>query len=409
MNRQFDIERIRKEFPMLSKKMNGKPLVYLDSAASSLPCCAAIDRLLSYYREEYGTVHRAVYELVTHSTEQYQKVRSTVAHFVHAREEEIIFTKGTTEGINLVASSFGKRFLSAGDEVLIPIATHHANLIPWQFLSQERGVLLKEIPVNGEGEILLDQLEALFSSHTKLVALPHVDNVTGVVHPIHTIAKMAHDRGAKVLVDGAQAAAHLPIDVEQLGADFYLFSGHKIYGPTGVGVLYGKREWLEEMAPYQGGGDMVDTVSFQRTTFQPIPLKFEAGTPPIGSILGLGSAIEYLEQIGKENIAVWEEGLRKEATRRLLEFEGVTLIGNAKEKGSIITFTIEGIHPLDLGTLLGLKGVAIRTGSLCAQTTLQRFEVDAVARISFGIYSTYEEIEQCFSALEEIIPLLRRE
>lgn len=404
----FDVEKVRKDFPMLSKMMNGKPLIYLDSAATSFPSIPVIEALTHYCREEYGTVHRAVYELVAKTTEKHNRVRAAIASFVHAaEEEEIIFTKGTTEGINLVASSFGARFLSPGDEILIPVATHHANLIPWQFLAERKGVVLKEIPINEEGEIILEKLEALFSSHTKLMALPHVDNVTGTIHPIEKITEMAHSYGVRVLVDGAQAAAHLLIDVQKLGADFYLFSGHKMYGPTGVGALYGKRELLEEMPPYQGGGDMVDKVSFYKTSFQPIPLKFEAGTPPIGSILALGAAVEYLEGIGREGVFAWERELLEEATEKIKDFKGITIIGNAKEKGAIISFTVKGVHPLDLGTILGLKGIAIRTGSLCAQTTLKRFGVDSLARISFGIYSTRQEIDQFIHALKETLVILK--
>lgn len=406
----FDVWKIREDFPILKKTMNGKPLVYLDTAATAQKPSLVMSAVSEFYKQEYGTVHRAVYELAARSTEMYSAVREKVRQFLGAKEEEeIIFTKGTTESINLVAASYGRTFLKEGDEILISEMEHHSNIVPWQLLCEEKKTVLKVIPINDRGELLLDQYEKLLSEKTKLVSLTHVSNALGTINPLKKIIDRAHEFGAVVVVDGAQAAPHLPIDVQDLDADFYAFSGHKAYAPTGIGVLYGKRALLEKMPPFLGGGDMIETVTFEKSTFQPPPLKFEAGTPHIAGVYGLGLAIDYLNAIGKEAIMEWEKKLLKHATDKIQEIKGVRIIGTAAEKANLISFSIEGLHPLDLGTILGLKGIAIRTGHLCAQPLLKRFGFDALARISFGIYTTYEDIDLFVHALKEAAVLLMPE
>lgn len=390
--------------------MNGRPLIYLDNAATTHKPTAVIEALRRFYAEDYGTVHRAVYELAAHSTENYMAVREKVRTFLQARyEEEIIFTKGTTESINLVAHAFGRHLMQPGDEIIITELEHHSNIVPWQLLAEERGLKLKYIPMAVEGELRLDVFKELLSEKTKLVSVAHMANSTGTILPLEEIIPLAHSVGAKIFVDGAQAAPHLPLNVQALGADFYAFSGHKIYGPTGVGVLYGKKELLEMMPPFLGGGDMIETVTMEKTTFQKTPLKFEAGTPAIAEVIGLGIAIDYISAIGKEAIQTWEEKLTLHATERLQKVPGLTLIGNPKKRGPILSFTIKNHHPLDLGTLLGLKGIAIRTGHLCAQPALARLGHSALARFSFAAYNTYDEINAATEALHEAALLLNPE
>ncbi len=321
--------------------------------------------------------------------------------------EEIIFTKGTTEGINLVASSFGKAFVQSGDEIIISVMEHHSNILPWQLLCEERKAHLKVIPVDDRGELILEEYEKLLTDRTKIVSVAHMSNATGTINPIEKIIKLAHARGAKVLIDGAQAASHMPVDVHSLGADFYVFSGHKAYGPTGIGILYGKRALLEKMPPYQGGGDMVETVTMHASTYQALPLKFEAGTPLIGEVIGLGEALSFIERIGREQIAVWGKDLMEHATKKLLEIKGLKILGTADRKGALISFSIDGVHPLDIGTLLDIRGIAVRTGQLCAQPLLQRFNLPSVTRISFGIYNTFEEVDHFITALKDVLLLLR--
>lgn len=392
---------------MLQRSMRGKPLVYLDSAATAQKPRRVIEAMHRFYLEEYGTVHRAVYELAQMATEKYSAVRTRVQKFLNASShEEILFTKGTTEGINLVASSFGRAFVQPGDEVLITEMEHHSNIVPWQMLCQERGAILKVIPIDDQAQLLLDRAEALISEKTRIVAVAHVANATGTLNPVETLIEMAHRKGAKVLVDGAQSAPHLRVDVQKMNADFFLFSGHKAYGPTGVGVLYGKRELLEAMPPYQGGGDMIEQVTLQQTSYQRLPLKFEAGTPMIAQILGLGEAIQFLEATGLEQIAKWEQGLIMHAMAQLEKIDGLRFIGRAAQRGPIVSFLIGGVHPLDIGTLLDLKGVALRTGHQCAQPTMQRFGTHAVVRASFGMYNTLEEVDLLVTALKEVLLLL---
>jgi cysteine desulfurase / selenocysteine lyase len=389
---------IRKDFPIFERRN----VIYLDSAATTQKPLCVIEAITQFYRENYGTVHRAIYQLAAEATASYNQVRAQVARFLNADPSEIIFTKGTTESLNLVAYSFGEAFVRPGDEIIISQTEHHANLVPWQRMCQAKRAVLKVIPVNDRAELILEAFEGLLSERTKLVSLAHISNVTGTHHPIEQIIAMAHARGAKVCIDGAQAAAHVPVDVKHLDADFYAFSGHKAFGPTGVGILYGKKELLEKMPPYQAGGDMIDKVTFAETTYQDPPLRFEAGTPMIAEVIGLGAAIAYIESLGRETIAAYEAELLAVATEQLEEIPGLRILGTAAKKGPIISFTIEGVHPLDLGTLLDTRGIACRTGNQCAQPTLQRFGLSAVTRVSFAPYNTFQDIHQFIHSLKEI-------
>ena len=405
---EWNVWKLRQEFPMLKMQMHGKPFVYLDSGATTQKPYCVIESIRRFYAEEYGTVHRSVYDFAAQATDAYNQVRQTVKEFLNAAfVEEIVFTKGTTEGINLVAFSFGKAFLQAGDEVLITAMEHHSNIVPWQLICQEKGAHLKFVPINDRGELILEEFERLLTERTKLVSVAHISNVTGTINPIEEIIKRAHAKGAKVLIDGAQSIAHMPVDVQKLKSDFYVFSGHKAYGPTGVGILYGKKALLEKMPPYQSGGDMVDRVSLTHTTFQAPPMKFEAGTPMVAAVIGLGEALRFIETLGREQIAAWEQDLLEYATRRLKEIKGVRIIGTAPKKGGIISFVIEDLHPLDIGTLLDLKGIAVRTGKLCAEPTLTHFRLSSLLRISFGVYNTLEEVDLFIESLKEAIILLR--
>jgi cysteine desulfurase/selenocysteine lyase len=393
---------------MLHQYMHGKPFIYLDSAATAQKPRSVIDTMGRFYSEQYGTVHRSVYDFASQATSRYNEVRKKLKEFLNAAfEEEIVFTKGTTDAINLVASSFGKAFLQPGDEILITEMEHHSNIVPWQMICEERGARLKAVPMNDRGELIFEAFEQLLTDRTKLVSVAHIANATGTLNPVEEMIHCAHARGAKVLIDGAQSAAHMPVDVQKMKADFFVFSGHKAYGPTGVGVLYGKRALLEKMPPYQGGGDMIDEVTLQSSTFQHPPLKFEAGTPMIAEVLGLGEAIDFIESLGRHNIAAWEQDLLEYATKRLKEIKGLRIIGTAPKKGAIISFIIDDIHPLDMGTLLDIRGIAVRTGQLCAQPTLDRFHLSSMVRVSFGIYNTFEEIDTFVEVLKEVILLLR--
>ncbi|MDX8430750.1 MAG: cysteine desulfurase [Candidatus Algichlamydia australiensis] len=406
----FDISEVRREFPILKKQMSGRPLIYFDTAATSHKPTCVIDAMSHFYAEEYATVHRAIYEIAAKATETYSVVRRKVQKLIHAKEEEeIIFTSGTTDSINLVASSFGKKFIREGDEILISEMEHHSNIVPWQLMAKERGATLKWVPMTESGELDWGKFQKLLTPKTKIVSLAHIANTTGTCNPIEEIVRAAHAVGAKVMIDGAQAAGHIPLDMQKINCDFYAFSGHKMYGPTGVGILYGKRELLEELPPYQGGGDMIERVSIEGTTFQGAPLKFEAGTPLIAQVIGLGEAIDFLTRWGLEEIRDWEQRLLLKATKALQAIDEVKIWGAAPEKGGIISFTVEGLHALDIGTLMGLKGVALRTGHLCAQPTLKRFGITSLARISFGIYSTPEEVDTFAEVLKETMLLLQPE
>jgi cysteine desulfurase / selenocysteine lyase len=393
---------------MLQKLLHGKPFVYLDSAATVQKPHSVIEVMSRFYSEQYATVHRSVYDFAAQATSLYNDVREQIKEFLNAAfVEEIIFTRGTTDAINLVASSFGKAFLQPGDEVLITVMEHHSNIIPWQIICEERGAHLKAVPINDRGELIFEAFEQLLTDRTKLVSIAHIANSTGTLNPIEEIIALAHSHGAKVLIDGAQSAAHLPVDVQKLKADFFAFSGHKAYGPTGVGVLYGKRALLEKMPPYQGGGDMIDEVTPYSSSFQHPPMKFEAGTPMIAEVIGLGEAIAFIESLGREKIAAWEQDLLDYATKRLSEIKGLRIIGTAPKKGAIISFTVDDLHPLDIGTLLDIRGIAVRTGQLCAQPTLKSFNISSMTRVSFAVYNTFEEIDIFIHALKEIILLLR--
>lgn len=393
---------------MLNKQMHGKPLIYFDSAATALKPLPVIETLTDFYANNYGTVHRAIYELCLHSSEKYEQARQTIKNFINAsKTEEIIFTKGTTESINLVAYSFGKAFVKPGDEVLISGMEHHSNIVPWQIMCQDRGSCLKVIPLHENGELDLGKFQELLSNRTKIVAIAHISNTLGTINPIKEIISMAHQAGAKVLIDGAQAAPHMPIDVQDLGADFYAFSGHKLYGPTGIGILYGKESILEMMPPYQGGGDMIKTVAFECTTYNHLPLKFEAGTPNIGGVIGLEAALKYMKRIGMETICEWEHALLTYATDKLLEMDGLHIIGQAKEKGAIISFFLDRIHPSDIGSLLDLDGVAVRTGKHCTHPLMDRFQIPGTVRLSFGLYNQKHEIDQFVKFLKTAIMKLR--
>ncbi|MBP9841883.1 MAG: cysteine desulfurase [Simkaniaceae bacterium] len=388
---------------MLSQQMHGKPLIYLDSAATTQKPFTVSQAEKQFYEEEYATVHRGVYELSVKATERYQGVREKVARFINAPNvNEVIFTKGTTESLNLVAATYGRQVLQRGDEILLSELEHHSNLVPWQMIAKERGAILRIIKVTPAGDIDLDHYESLLSDRTKIISIAHMSNVTGTIHPIKYMAEKAHHYGAIFVVDGAQAASHLPIDVQDLGCDFYAFSGHKMYGPTGVGVLYGNMEHLVAMPPYQGGGDMVDRVSFEEATYQDPPHKFEAGTPLIAQVIGLGEAVDYIEAVGKGSIGKWENRLLNLATHKLEGMEGVTLVGTSRHKGPILSFSLKGIHPLDIGTLLSFKGIALRTGHLCAQPFLRSRGYESLTRISFALYNTPNEVELFLEKFYEV-------
>ena len=402
------MEQFRDDFPMLKTVIEGRPLVYLDSGATAHKPNCVIDAEADFYRHKYGTVHRAVYQLAQHSTAAYHAVRERSAEFLNAASPyEIVFTRGTTESINLVASCYGRKFLKAGDEVVVTEIEHHANIVSWQMICEETGAKLRVVPVDDDGEIDLEAYGKLLGDKTKVVAITHISNAIGTVVPVKEMCRQAKEHGAVTLVDGAQAVPHLQVDVQDIGCDFYVFSGHKIYGPTGVGVLYGKKEQLEAMPPYQGGGDMIETVTFEKTTYNRAPLKFEAGTPMIAQVVGLGVALDYIDGIGLDRIAAYEHQLLVYATEKLKALDGVRIIGNAKRKGAIISFVVDGIHPLDLGSFLDIKGIAVRTGHHCAQPTMQRYGVTATTRASFALYNTLEEVDCFVKAVADGIETLR--
>ena len=392
----------RKDFPMIRDG-----LIYFDTAATAQKPQAVIDSLCDFYSNHYGTVNRGVYKLAREATELYQEARRKIQRFIHAKyPEEIIFTRGTTASLNLLAHSYGAAFLRPGDAIIISEIEHHSNIVPWQMLCEARGTVLRIVPVNDAGELIFEEFLDQLDEKVKLVSIAHLSNVLGTLHPVKEIIEEAHKAGAHVCLDGAQAAAHLPVDVEALDVDFYVFSGHKLYGPTGVGVLYGKRELLEKMPPVEGGGDMIQQVTLRETTYNRLPTKFEAGTPMIAEVVAFGAAIDYLAEIGMETISSWEQELLAYAAKKLRQIEGVKIIGTADKKGAIINFAVEGAHPLDLATLLDCRGIAIRTGHHCSQPALERFGVKSTARISFGLYNTFEEIDQFIASLQSILSFL---
>ena len=398
-----NIEKIRADFPILELQVSGKPLVYLDNAASSQMPQAVIDRIVRYQTEEHANIHRAVHYLSELATKEFEAARVKVQHFLNAMESrEIIFTRGTTEAINLVMHGSGRAFTGKSDEIVLSAMEHHANIVPWQMLVQEKGAVLRVIPMNDAGELLIDEFEALFNSRTKFLALSHVSNALGTINPVKQMVAFAHQHGVPVLLDGAQAAPHQPIDVQDLDCDFYAFSGHKLCGPTGIGALYGKAHLLEKMQPYQGGGDMILSVTFEKTTYNVIPAKFEAGTPPIMAAIGLGAAIDYLNGIGIANIDAYVKELLDYATAQVSAMPGVRIIGTASKKAAVLSFEIDGVHPHDVGTILNDYGIAIRTGHHCAQPVMQRFHVPATARASFAFYNTREEIDKLVNGIRKV-------
>ena len=397
------IQEIRNQFPILKQKIYGKPLIYLDSAASTQK---VVDVLLAERRlsiEYYGNIHRAAHFMANKATSDFEAVRTQVAGFIGAGErEEIIFTKGSTESINLVAFSFGEAFVKAGDEIIVSEMEHHSNIVPWQLLAQRKNAKVVMLPFDENGELSIGLLNTLINEKTRLIAVGHVSNVLGTINPVQEITSIAHSRGVKVLVDGAQAVQHIRVNVRELDADFYVFSSHKIYGPNGVGVLYGKKELLDAMPPYQGGGEMISEVSFSGTTFNELPYKFEAGTPHITGVVGFGAALSFISAIGIEKITDHEQMLMEHATQKLREFEGMKIYGNSRHKSGVIAFNIENIHPYDIGMLLDKMGIAVRTGHHCADPVMEHFQIAGTARISFGIYNTLEEIDQFIDALKKV-------
>ncbi len=399
----LDVARIREEFPILKQKVHGKPLVYLDNAATSQKPRAVLESFQRYYTLENSNVHRGVHALSEQATADYEGARVKVQRFLNAASpREIIFVRGTTEGINLVAHSYGRRHVGEGDEVLITGMEHHSNIVPWQILCEEKGARLRVAPINDRGELILNEFEKLLGPRTRLVSVAHVSNALGTVNPVRRIIEMAHRRNIPVLIDGAQAAPHLKIDVQALDADFYVISSHKMYGPTGVGVLYGKAALLEAMPPYQGGGDMIASVTFEKTTYNTLPYKFEAGTPHIAGVIGLGAAIDYLNALDLERAADYEHDLLDYATGAVSRVPGIRLIGTAHEKTAVLSFVVEGVHAHDVGTILDQEGIAVRTGHHCAQPVMERFGVPATARASFAFYNTREEIDALAAGLEKV-------
>jgi cysteine desulfurase/selenocysteine lyase len=399
----FDLERVRADFPILGRRVRGKPLVYLDNAATSQKPQSVIDAVTRFYSTENANIHRGVHYLSERATVAYDAVREEVARFINApSSRQVIFTKGTTEGINLVAQSYGRPQLNRGDDIVITAMEHHSNIVPWQLLCEQTGAVLKAAPIDDRGELDLAAFEKLLTDRTRLVALVHLSNALGTINPVKTVVALAHDHGIPVLVDGAQAAPHLPVDVQDLDCDFYVFSGHKVFGPTGIGVLYGREALLERMPPYQGGGDMIATVSLQRSTWAPLPAKFEAGTPMIAQVAGLGAALRYLEGIGLEKVGAWEQEILTYATERIVEIDGLRIIGTARQKAGVLGFVIPDIHPHDIGTILDNEGIAIRAGHHCAQPVMERFGVPATARASFAFYNSFEEVDALMSGLATV-------
>ena len=397
------VERIRADFPILKLRVNGNPLVFLDNAASSQMPQPVIDRWVKYQTSQHANIHRAVHTLSETATAEYEAARRKVQAFLNAKEErEIIFTSGTTDGINLVAHGYGRKFIGRDDEIILTTLEHHSNIVPWQMLAQEKGAKIRVVPVNDRGELLLDEYRTLFNSRTRLVGVTHVSNALGTINPVRDMIAIAHEHGVPVLVDGAQAAPHFKVDMQALDCDFYAFSGHKMCGPTGIGVLYGKAGWLEKMQPFKGGGDMILSVTFEKTTYNVIPYKFEAGTPPIAAAITLGAAIDYLIAIGMDGIAAHETDLLDYATDQVNRLPGVRIIGTAEKKAAVLSFVVDGVHPHDVGTLLNDEGVAIRTGHHCVQPVMQRFKVPATSRASFAFYNTMAEVDALVAAIRKV-------
>ena len=399
----YDIQQIRADFPILGRTVYGKPLVYLDNGATTQKPRAVVEAITNEYYNTNANVHRGVHFLSQQATELHEASRETVRRFINARStSEIVFTRGTTESINLLAATFCQSQMQAGDEVIISTMEHHSNIVPWQLQATQRGIVLRVIPMDDRGELLLDEYERLFSPKTKLVSIAHVSNVLGTINPVKEMIATAHAHGVPVLVDGAQSIPHMPVDVRELDADFYVFSGHKVYGPTGVGVLYGKEDWLDKLPPYQGGGEMIQHVSFEKTTFNELPFKFEAGTPDYIGTTGLARALDYVSALGMDTIAAYEHELTEYATRRLKEIPGMRIFGESEQKGSVISFLVGNIHHFDLGTLLDRLGIAVRTGHHCAQPLMTRLGIEGTVRASFGLYNTKEEVDTLVAGIERV-------
>ncbi len=400
----FDAEKVRADFPILQQQVNGKPLVYLDNGATSQKPQAVIDELVRYYTTGNANVHRGVHTLSQNATEDYEGARAKVKRLLNAADDhEIVFTRGTTDSINIVAQSFGKQSFGPGDEVIVSNMEHHSNIVPWQMLREEKGVVLRVVPIDDSGELLMDEYERMLSPRTKLVSITQVSNALGTILPVEQIISMAHDQGVPVMLDGAQAVPHMAVDVQKLDCDFYVFSGHKIFGPTGIGVLYGKSELLEAMPPVQGGGDMIKSVTFERTIYNDLPYKFEAGTPNIAGAIGLGAAIDYIQSIGYDSFAAHEDELLVYGTKALEQIGGLRVIGTSSRKAGILSFVMEDIHPHDIGTILDAEGVAVRTGHHCAQPVMQRFQIPATVRASLAMYNNKEDIDALVRAIDRVI------
>ena len=399
----LDVDRIRADFPILQVRINDKPLAYLDNAASSQMPKQVIDRLVRYQTSEHSNIHRAVHSLSEKATAEYEGARRSIQRFINAKEErEIIFTRGTTDSVNLVMHGYGRAFLGAGDEIIVSQLEHHSNIVPWQMLCEEKGARLRVIPCNDAGELLLDDYAKLFNANTRFVAITHVSNALGTINPVKDMIAIAHRHGVPVLVDGAQAVPHMKVDVQDLDCDFYAFSGHKMCGPTGIGILYGKAQFLEKMKPFEGGGDMILSVTFEKTTYNAIPYKFEAGTPPIAAAIGLGATVDYLENVGLDGIAAHEHELLTYATEAFAQLKGVRIVGTARNKAGVLSFTLQGVHPHDVGTILNEDGVAVRTGHHCAQPVMQRFGIPATARASFYLYNTFAEVDALVAGIRRV-------
>ncbi|MDD2380599.1 MAG: SufS family cysteine desulfurase [Mariniphaga sp.] len=405
---EYDVNKIRSYFPVLKQQVYGKPLVYFDNAASTQKPVQVLLKTGRLYTEFYGNIHRAAHYMADKTTDAFESVRDQVQQFIGAgSREEIIFTKGTTESANLVAASFGEQFISPGSEIIVSEMEHHSNMVPWQLNALKRGAKIVKLPMSRNGELQTSLLSELITSKTRLLAVTHVSNVLGTINPLAQIIDAAHRKNVPVFVDGAQAVQHIPVNVKALDADFYAFSAHKMYGPNGVGVLYGKRKWLEQMPPYQGGGEMISEVTFEKTTFSEIPFKFEAGTPNITGVIALGPAIALLQETVMEHIAAWEHQLLDYCTHQLKELEGLVIYGEASQKSGVISFNIDGIHPFDLGTMLDKTGIAVRTGHHCADPLMSYFNIPGTVRVSFGIYNTTEEIDRFIEALKRVVKMLK--
>ena len=399
----YDVYKIREDFPILSRNVYGKPLVYLDNGATTQKPRQVIEAITNEYYSVNANVHRGVHFLSQQATELHEGSRETVRRFINARSaNEIVFTRGTTESINLLASSFGEKFMSEGDEVIVSTMEHHSNIVPWQLLAQRKGIKLRVIPITDKGEIILDDYKALFNDRTKIVSIAHVSNVLGTVNPVSEVISIAHEHGVPVMIDGAQSAPHMKIDVQALDCDFFAFSGHKIYGPTGVGVLYGKERWLEQMPPYQGGGEMIKNVSFEHTTYNELPYKFEAGTPDYVATTGLAAALDYVSALGMDNIEEHERQLTQYAMKRMSEIDGMRFFGESEHKDAVISFLVGNIHHLDMGTLLDRLGIAVRTGHHCAEPLMHRYGIEGTVRASFALYNTKEEVDALVAGIERV-------